>query len=886
MKRALSLIIVLAMVLCMIPFSAFAADAEASWNTGTNFVDGTVTLNADNEFTASYLWQAGETGTMSLAYTLPEGVEIEEGVIWFDVIDNQSTEVLDGAEFGVTEGEWYEIVVNSDNIPVTDLYVYSTFKGQPGTQTNPYVIKNPAVAEEGEEVVTSVEVAGDSTLVYCNLVGFASETVIVEGTGVKVTIGDNSYGSINKDAEGNLILENTAEFDIPAGNPSVEIKLINKSAETATYTFSTKAPVIGTVDDPQVVTAGEYQVELAAGNQGYYYTYTAEGDGTVNVTVSAADAEDNALATVMRVSNLTSYKYNDQTEAGSDSIAVSAGDLLQIMVTTYNPDEMWNAPAGTVTTTIEFVAPSASTELVLGDNELNVANGATNEYTFTPDQDGTLTVAVTNLDPAAGNFGMIFGMGNMSLLVNGENFFSPSVEYAVTAGTPVTVSLANNMGQDETVTLNLAIAEPAGPGESEETAIAIELPWEVTHTGEHDMYYTYTATEDCIVKVTSTATYTLGISGVEAKTYDSLTKYVELATGDTIIINTYSSEDCTYSASIVDALPAGNGSYYFPYVIENLPYTSDINNGDASLYYSYTAAKAATLVFSSENMGAVNVTLNGAWDVLDAENKLVVAAGDVVTINTYEGSFTVDVIAPVATLNGVEYYTVAEALANAVSGDTVTMIADSHEENTNLIIGSGVTLDLVNFNLYAKSVVGFAESVLDACYEDAAGNGADLYVAKNSLVLLGEAAYNRVSSRSTRQILPVWVESTAETEVAHYIFTDVMVVDKGFDNTLDGGDTVELNFQTAFTGHVRTTYLRSTEGIDGNGLSIIAGFSWFDEGINVSQEYFYTDDLVYNYATNNKPLLAGFNGCLKLVDLHVWIDIIADCGLVVSGANH
>lgn len=332
-------------------------------------------------------------------------------------------------------------------------------------------------------------------------------------------------------------------------------------------------------------------------------------------------------------------------------------------------------------------------------------------------------------------------------------------------------------------------------------------------------------------------------------------------------------QDGTITIDISAADAEGNALGWFFVVNNNTTYESGEMeySSDETVVYTYDVSSGDEIV--------INVN---TFDPADQWN----APAGTVTVNLSFTATPEEVKTVVAQLNGTDYYTVADALAAAVSGDVVTMVADSHEENTNLIIGSGVTLDLVNFNLYAKSVVGFAESVLDACYEDAAGNGADLYVAKNSLVLLGTAAYNRVTSRNTRQILPVWVESTAETDVAHYIFTDVMVVDKGFDNTINEGDTVELNFQTAFTGHVRTTYLRNPEGIDGNGLSIIAGFSWFDEGIVVSQEYFYTDDLVYNQATNNKPLLAGFNGCLNLQDLHVWIEFVADCGLVVSGAYH
>ncbi len=897
MKRALSLIIVLAMVLCMIPFSAFA---EANFNVAGDFVDGDIILDANDGI--SYLWTATETGTLEVFANpvVPEAVEGEEPTTLPEALI-----YINGAEYteggvSVVEGKSYEISFEDNNSVGGKVTVWAKFTGLPGTETNPYFIKNPAVAEEGEEVETSVTVPGNSTMVYCNLYGFAGQTVIVEGNGVKVTYNDNSYGSINT-VDGVLQLEDTAEFEIDAGTPSATIKLINKSDAEVTYTFSTKAPVIGTVDNPQVITEPDtYTQEVAAGNQGYYYTYTAEGDGTVKVYVDATytvkvttkDENENEVVTEevrtgwQYVIDKTYYgeieldgeiisgdftAYGDYTTSEQDGAAnpfvvdVKAGNTLKIMVNTFNPDDEFNAPAGTVTTTIEFVAegteePEAA-ELVLGDNSLLIANGATNTYTYTPESDGVLTATVTAMDPAAGMIGMIFGMGNMTLTVNGVQAMGPSVEANVTAGTPVEIVVSNvSMGQDETITLNLAVAEPAGPGESEETAVAIELPWEVTHTGEHDMYYTYTATEDCIVKVTSTAAYTLGISGVESKAYDSLTKYVELATGDTIIINTYSSEDCTYSASIVDALPAGNGSYYFPYVIENLPYTSDINNGDASLYYSYTAAKAATLVFSSENMGAVNVTLNGAWDVLDAENKLVVAAGDVVTINTYEGAFTVDYVPPVAVIGDAEYTTIDAAVAAAVSGDTITLVANATAE-AGIVLPAGANLDLGTYTLTAPYVVAFTGSEIVGDVASAAIVASNLVAAN---VTISDVEYAWTANEGTYTLVEVVPEEpelppvVEEPKVAKYNNETMSLTNALAAAAADYAADPAEDKQPLFV------QLVADADMAGKTVTIPVGVALDVNGFDLTAEYLYVLNGGYITAYQNGRYSGNINSCSNI----------------------
>ena len=476
MKRALSLIIVLAMVLCMIPFSAFAAD----FGIAGDFVDGVITLVGTEEQT--YLYTATEDGTVevfaeAVVPEVAEGEEVPELA--------QPYILVDGADyteaFAVTAGQSYEITFGDDAGIGGDVTVYAVFKGLPGTETNPYEYYNPTTGlAPADQADTTVSVEPGAS-VYYNLYYYANTTVKISGEGVKVVKGEEVV-------DGSDV--GYVEFEFASDDRIVLIKITNKAETAQTYTIEGIVPV-GTMDNPEVVTSGEHTAELAAGNQGYYYSYIAEGNGTVNVTVSAADAEGNALATVMGISNLTAYIYNDQTEAGTDSIAVSTGDELQIMVTTYNAEDMWNAPAGTVTTTIEFVEAEVG-PIVIESLPYEATHSGVYEqaYTYTATEAGYLYVASTGWVEmnVAGTMNYAEGYGDGYVL-------------AMNAGDVANINLYAYWGE-ETFTYNFSWLTEITPDGSYGYPFVAEIPADGTvvtlaNDGDEAVYYVYTATEDC-----------------------------------------------------------------------------------------------------------------------------------------------------------------------------------------------------------------------------------------------------------------------------------------------------------------------------------------------------------------------------------------------------
>jgi len=125
------------------------------------------------------------------------------------------------------------------------------------------------------------------------------------------------------------------------------------------FTVEFIAP-LGTMDNPDTLVLGSNTATVDEGSQGYYYTWTATEYGKLTITMP----EGNWFYVV---NNLTTGKYGDwqysdnDPVVSSDSVVVKAGDKVQVQVNTYDPANMWTAPAGSLTFTASFEKLSVPT---------------------------------------------------------------------------------------------------------------------------------------------------------------------------------------------------------------------------------------------------------------------------------------------------------------------------------------------------------------------------------------------------------------------------------------------------------------------------------------------------------------------------------------------
>jgi len=144
-------------------------------------------------------------------------------------------------------------------------------------------------------------------------------------------------------------------WNAPAGTLNVQINF---------------APV-GSYENPVVLdNTGANTATLEAGSQGYYYEWIATADGKVTVTindetgwqyyVSKVPVDEDDYANYY---NGDTHWYNDDPVVATETVKVKAGETIKVWVNTFDAADEWNAPAGTVNWTLDFV------EVVAGDTD-------------------------------------------------------------------------------------------------------------------------------------------------------------------------------------------------------------------------------------------------------------------------------------------------------------------------------------------------------------------------------------------------------------------------------------------------------------------------------------------------------------------------------------
>ncbi len=216
-----------------------------------------------------------------------------------------------------------------------------------GSELNPIMFMY-----EGDPV--EVTVPAGQALYYSAYVG-----------GMILTIEDaNAYVIYNGkqyDAENGVV---TVAIEQVMGRMPVILQVGNKGTDSAEFALDFNYPE-GTMSNPKDIEAGKYEATFEAGATEYCYEWKAPAAGEVTVAVSSEGGWEYV------VDNITTGKYGDKQWSDSDPVVssqtlkVSKDDVIQIKVLTYDPENPWAAPAGTVTTTVSFkatvVPPTAPT---------------------------------------------------------------------------------------------------------------------------------------------------------------------------------------------------------------------------------------------------------------------------------------------------------------------------------------------------------------------------------------------------------------------------------------------------------------------------------------------------------------------------------------------
>ena len=249
------------------------------------------------------------------------------------------------------------------------------------------------------------------------------------------------------------------------------------------------APV-GTWNSPEIVEfeeneyrpgvfAANLQKELEAGNQGYYYQITATADGAISVSVdAAADLDDYApMGWMYQVTNTntsvqTDMHYSDDEEVVyTEYISVSEGDVLDVFVSTYDPNSPWDAPAGVVFVNLAPLAVGSSEypeEVVAGTYTATVEAGSQGYYyIYKATEAGKLSVTI---DTANSANGWNYSLYNLTSWAMTESHTSGDDEIIATDGI--------NVAAGDEVQITIATFDPTNPWETPAGTVDWSLSFE------------------------------------------------------------------------------------------------------------------------------------------------------------------------------------------------------------------------------------------------------------------------------------------------------------------------------------------------------------------------------------------------------------------------
>lgn len=136
---------------------------------------------------------------------------------------------------------------------------------------------------------------------------------------------------------------------------------IMQSTPAGTITVTASFDPVGSWGNPDTATTGTKEYTFEAGSTGYYVNWTADKDGDVIISVSS----DEGWTYVVNNEDAGKYGdthwYDDDPVVSSETWTVAEGDVLTIMINTYDA-ETYESVDGKVTLTIEYDEEEPSTE--------------------------------------------------------------------------------------------------------------------------------------------------------------------------------------------------------------------------------------------------------------------------------------------------------------------------------------------------------------------------------------------------------------------------------------------------------------------------------------------------------------------------------------------
>lgn len=308
-------------------------DSDGYYYQWTAITDGTVTIRVESI--------TPDTAACEVALS----VSGSEGSSKLSESENDTV----SADLEAGETLIIHVAVSADEsgmYPAAQIRLSGSFAPAPGTEGNPIVI-----AELPSAITVSV---GAEKTVYVTGSFYGQVLTIHNGAGAWVTYGEDTYSA----DEAGVI---TVPFPENTGEEAEAITISLTSSTAADYVLTFDYPE-GSAKNPAALALGENRAVLEANaSDGYIFSWTADCTGELTIAMDEEAHWQYAMRNVTAGVNGTVHTSGQETVISSETLLVSDGDVVQVIVNTYDPADTASTPDGTVTFTASFLDPLLGT---------------------------------------------------------------------------------------------------------------------------------------------------------------------------------------------------------------------------------------------------------------------------------------------------------------------------------------------------------------------------------------------------------------------------------------------------------------------------------------------------------------------------------------------
>ena len=423
-------------------------------------VDGVISMEAaleagdEDGYYFSYLAETGCRMTLRVE-SATENVE-------YDIIATVGETVLklSEAEDGVLTVDipaWETVLIQvlalpgeDGTCPAADIRIQCQLENTSGTKENPIIIS-------GEFPIVT-DVLEPKTEAYYSVFGAGGMILTIEDPDAYVIAGEETWTAVDGVVTGEVVSTNPREPVLIAVGNSGE------AGKSFTVNFAFKP---GNMMNPDQLLLDAYNTAvIAAGSaDGYWYTWTAEEEGILTITLP--DGHWMYLVNNITQGVYGELQYSDAEEAVNIvELEVAAGDELNLMVCTYDPANPYEIPAGELPvyatfgtkagtrenpiwlTDLETVVPAAPGQNVYCNLVMSgVTMTVTGEGAFTVTYDAVTHTAVDGVVTIAGLNASRFEPDPMILTNQGTEAGEYTITFTYPEGSSANPRLLELMGE-------------------------------------------------------------------------------------------------------------------------------------------------------------------------------------------------------------------------------------------------------------------------------------------------------------------------------------------------------------------------------------------------------------------------------------------------------